>query len=78
MSPAERSMVSMVTYPIGSIHEIGGIYVRCIERPYVSCPLDACRGCYFSISNKTCPPSQCSKFGRTDGKNVWFVEVSKD
>lgn len=74
MSPAERSIVERTTYAIGSRYDIGGVVLRCIERPLVSCPQDACSGCYFSRSHKTCPPSQCSSFGRTDGRNVWFVE----
>ena len=78
LSPAERSIVEKTTYPIGEVFEIGGIYVKCIERPRIECPQDACRGCYFSEKYKTCPPSQCSSFGRTDGKNVWFVKVSNE
>lgn len=75
LSPAERSIVEKTTYPIGGVYEIGGVYVRCIERPRIECPQDACKGCYFSEGYKTCPPSQCSSFGRTDRKNVWFVKV---
>lgn len=78
LSPAERSIVEKTTYPIGGVFEIGGVYVRCIERPRIECPQDACKGCYFSESYRTCPPSQCSSFGRTDGKNVWFVKVSDE
>lgn len=74
MSPAERSVVERTTYAIGSKYEVGGVSVRCIERPVVSCPQDACRGCYFCVERKTCPPSQCSALGRTDGKNVWFIK----
>lgn len=75
MSPAERSIVEKTTYAIGEVYRIGDVYVRCIERPYISCIQECCKGCYFSDAYKTCPPSQCSSFGRTDGKNVWFVEV---
>ena len=78
LSPSERSVVERTTYEVGSIYDIGGISLRCIERPYVSCPQDACKGCYFCIEKKTCPPSQCSSFGRTDGKNVWFVPIVND
>jgi hypothetical protein len=78
MSPAERSVVERTTYEIGKVFKVGDAYVKCIERPYVSCCQESCRGCYFSDSYKTCPPSQCSSLGRTDGKNVWFVEVSKE
>ena len=78
LSPAERSIIEKTTWDIGEVYEIGGVYVRCVERPHVSCPLDACRGCYFSEAYKTCPPSQCSSFGRSDGRNVWFVKVSNE
>ena len=78
MSPAERSIVERTTYAIGGIFRIGGVYVKCIERPRVLCIQEACRGCYFSSEYRTCPPSQCSSFGRTDGKNVWFVKVDSD
>lgn len=73
MSPAMKSVVQRITYPIGGVYDVNGVMVRCVERPYVSCCRDACSGCYFSQENKTCPPSQCSSLGRTDGKNVWFV-----
>lgn len=78
MLPAERSIVERTTYEIGGVFRIGDVYVRCIERPYVSCPQEACSGCYFSSKYKTCPPSQCSSLGRTDGRNVWFVKVDAD
>ena len=78
LSPAERSIVEKTTYPIGGVFEIGGVLVRCIERPRITRPQEACSGCYFSERYKTCPPSQCSAFGRTDGKNVWFVKVSNE
>ena len=78
MSPAERSIVERTTYAIGGIFRIGDVYVKCIERPRVLCIQEACRGCYFGVHNLTCPKSQCSCFGRTDGRNVWFVEVTKD
>jgi hypothetical protein len=76
MSPAERSIVERTTFPLGEEFRIGDVLLRCVERPYISCPQDACRGCYFSENYRTCPPSQCSSFGRTDRKNVWFVEVN--
>ena len=75
LSPALRSVLMRTTYPIGMEFEVSGVMIRCIERPYVEDVCMACSGCYFSQENKTCPPSQCSVFGRTDGKNVWFVEV---
>lgn len=76
LSPQERSIINMTTFPIGEVFESNGTLVKCVERPYVSCCQDACIGCFFL--DKTCPKSQCSSFGRTDGRNVWFVEVSND
>lgn len=80
LSPQQKSVLRRVTVPIGSILNINGVRLMCIERPHVVHPSDACRGCYFSVENKTCPPSQCSKFGRMDGHNVWFIryEDSED
>lgn len=72
-----RHLETHTTFPIGYEFESSGVLLRCIERPEVSHCSDACRGCYFCVNNLTCPRSQCSSFGRTDGKNVWFVEVSK-
>lgn len=77
MSPAMKSVVMRTTYPIGKVFEVNGVFVRCVERSRVLNVSEACSGCYFSMENKTCPPSQCSSFGRTDGRNVWFVRVSK-
>lgn len=73
LSPQQKSVLRRTTVAVGSIFEINGVRLRCIERPRVDYAAEACRGCYFSIENKTCPPSQCSRFGRLDGKNVWFV-----
>lgn len=82
LSPQQKSVLRRVTVPIGSILDIGGVRLKCIERPDVRTMhvSEACSGCYFSIENKTCPPSQCSRFGRLDDKNVWFVryEDSED
>ena len=80
LSAHERSILSSTTVAVGSIFKHGDLVLRCIERPRVSYVAEACSGCYFSQANKTCPPSQCSKFGRLDGRNVWFVryEDTKD
>lgn len=77
LHPSIRNIENKTTYPVGYEFESNGVTLRCIERPYVSSSMDVCKGCYFRINNLTCPKSQCSVFGRTDGKNVWFVEVSK-
>lgn len=75
LSPHEKSILRHTTVDIGSVLDINGVRLLCIERPPVSTihVADACMGCYFSKENKTCPPSQCSSFGRLDGRNVWFV-----
>lgn len=76
VSPQERSIINKTTAPLGVIFESNGVLLQCVERSHVSIPQEACSGCFFK--DKTCPKSQCSVFGRTDGKNVWFVEVSKE
>lgn len=73
-----RHLENRTTYPLGYEFVSSGVLLRCVERPELLCCSDACRGCYFRIHNLTCPKSQCSSFGRTDGRNVWFVEVSQD
>ncbi len=78
ITPSERSVINKTTIPVGEVFESHGRMLMCIERPRVGSPLEACRGCFFSVNNVTCPKSQCSIFGRTDGRNVWFVEVSKE
>lgn len=78
ISPQERSIINKTTTPLGAVFESNGVYLRCVERASVGSPQEACRGCFFAINNVTCPKSQCSSFGRTDGRNVWFVEVSKE
>lgn len=74
-TPAQRSIINKTTIPLGAEFEHCGVLLRCVERPYIQYTQDACSGCYFA--NRHCPKSQCSRFGRTDEKNVWFVEVSK-
>ena len=75
MSPQVRSVINKETFPLGGEFESNGVLLRCVLRDGVVSHQDACSGCYFV--DKHCPKSQCSSFGRTDGKNVWFVEVSK-
>jgi hypothetical protein len=76
MTPQERSIINKTTCPIGEVFESNGVWVRCVLRDRECSPQDACSGCFFR--DKTCPKSQCSSFGRTDGRNVWFVEVCKE
>lgn len=76
--PSMKHVEGHTTFPIGYEFESYGVRLVCIERPYVSHWGDACKGCYFGVHNLTCPKSQCSCFGRTDGRNVWFVEVNAE
>ena len=78
MTPQERSVIDRITMPIGTVFRSNGVYLKCVEASYVELPRDACSGCYYSQNYLTCPRSQCSAFGRTDGMNVWFVEVSAE
>lgn len=75
--PSMKHVESHTTFPIGYEFRSNSVLLRCVERPKVSSWRDACMGCYFGINNLTCPNSQCSSFGRNDGKNVWFVEVTE-
>lgn len=77
LTPQEKSILYKITMPIGTEYMSNGVLLRCIERPHIEFPKDACSGCFYSRNYATCPKSQCSSFGRTDGKNVWFVEVSE-
>lgn len=78
LTPQERSVLEKTTMPIGTVFRSNGVLLRCVEADYVDLPRDACSGCYYSQNYLTCPKSQCSALGRTDGRNVWFVEVSKE
>lgn len=75
MSLQVRSIVKKITFPLGKEFVSNGELLRVVERPYVEFPCNACDGCFFREGNLTCPRSQCSSFGRTDGKNIWFVRV---
>lgn len=77
MSLQERSIVKKTTYALGMLFRSNGVLLRVVERPYIEFPCNACDGCFFHEGYLTCPRSQCSSFGRTDGKNVWFVKVEE-
>ena len=78
LTPQERSVLEKTTMPIGTVFRSNGVMLRCVEADYVDLPRDACSGGSYSQNYLTCPKSQCSALGRTDGRNVWFVEVSKE
>lgn len=75
MTPQERSIRERTTMPVGVVFRSNGVFLKCVERPELDLPKQACSGCYYSQNYLTCPKSQCSSLGRTDGKNVWFVET---
>lgn len=77
MTPQERSVLYRTTMPIGTEFESNGVRLRCVLRPEIEYPRDACSGCFYSRNYVTCPKSQCSSIGRNDGKSVWFVEVGE-
>jgi len=77
LTPQERSILYKTTMPVGTEFFSNGVILRCVERSHVEYPKDACSGCFYSQNYVTCPKSQCSSIGRKDGRNVWFVEVSK-
>lgn len=76
MTPEQRSILKKTTFPIGYEFVSHGVLVRVVDRPELEFPCEACKGCFF-MGYPTCPRSQCSALGREDGRNIWFVEVSK-
>ena len=64
-----------VFVPIGETIVLRGKKYRCIRRPNVI-PRNACLGCAFFGGH--CPPRlQCTRSERSDGKFVWFEEVTE-
>ena len=67
--------------PVGGVVEVGGVLCRCVERPDVEVPL-ACSGCVFMrpeyAARNHCAGLKCSKWDRSDGRNVWFELASPD
>ena len=67
--------------PFGETFVRYGITLRCVSRDVITCPRDACRGCWFAKARKrdgrnvNCADIQCSRWDRMDERNVWFVPV---
>lgn len=59
---------------VGEVVSVAGHAVRCVPRPDVWPPCEACRGCALSRLYLGCGDLQCSVFDRRDGSDVWFVE----
>lgn len=75
---AKRSRIPRTDIPVGgSVYRKGKRY-ECILRPGVSLPSEACSGCSFNVSEFKCIGLRCSRFDRSDGNNVWFVEVGDE
>ena len=65
-----------VFIPVGGEFVSRGIRYRCIVRPVVTAPRNACLGCAFSGGH--CPPRlQCTKSERRDDCFVWFIRVEE-
>lgn len=74
---AQRSRIPRTDIAVGdSFFRKGREYV-CIRRPKLSSPSEACSGCSFGASEVKCHGLRCSVFDRSDGNNVWFVEVER-
>ena len=72
---AKRSRIPRTDIGIGDTFFRKGKEYRCIRRDWVSLPCEACSGCAFNQSDAKCSGLRCSRFDRSDGNNVWFVEV---
>lgn len=59
---------------VGSTVVVNGERYRCVVRPHIGQPRDACMGCDFK--GLVCPAYlQCSAYDRSDGEYVWFRRV---
>ena len=74
---ALRSRIPRTDIRVGSTFWRKGKEYVCVRRRRVDLPSEACSGCAF-VSDQKCYGLRCSKFDRSDGNNVWFVEVSDE
>lgn len=72
---AKRSRIPRTDIPVGSTFFRKGKEYMCVRRERVVLPSEACSGCAFNQSDAKCSGLRCSRFDRSDGNNVWFVEV---
>ena len=71
----QRSRIPRRDIRIGETFEKKGVEYRCVRRGEVRVPSEACSGCDILRHSNHCEAPRCSKWDRTDGQNVWFVEV---
>lgn len=70
----ERRRTALPTrdVPLGGVVEVSGRRFRCVARPLVWPPSEACSGCDLSRLYLGCSDLRCSCFDRADGRFVWF------
>ena len=71
-SDAPKSRMPRKDIAVGGMVMKNGIRYRCVLRPEILSPADACGGC--GLKDRPCSGLRCSSFDRTDGLNVWFQE----
>ena len=72
MRECSKAGVPRSEVAVGEVFMSKGVRYRCVLRPSGIEPAEACRGCAFM--RVSCPKARCSRFDRSDGENVWFVE----
>lgn len=72
-SDAPKSRMPRKDVALGEMVVKNGISYRCVLRPEISTPADACLGC--GMKDRPCSGIRCSSFDRSDGLNVWFLEI---
>lgn len=70
-----KSRLPMREVPVGGEVRVSGRLFRCVRRPSVWPPCEACSGCDLSGLYLGCGDLRCSPFDRSDGCFVWFKEV---
>lgn len=75
---SKRARLPLTEIPVGGTVRQSGRLFRCVERPGdVWPPSEACSGCSISGLYLGCGDLKCSVFDRSDGRDVWFVEVAE-
>lgn len=75
---SKRARLPRTEIPVGGTVRQSGRLFRCVERPGdVWPPSEACSGCSISGLYLGCGDLKCSAFDRSDGRDVWFVEVGE-
>ena len=72
---AVRSRMPRRDIRIGEEFEKKGHRFKCVRRPKIDAPSEACSGCDAAHLFGNCEMPRCSSHDRSDRQNVWFVEV---